>query len=777
MGIYNIVLITYDNSGNKGPAASGQLDLVPPAAVSDFNVIYDSNSKKITVSWAAPSDEDFDYVEISNGDNIEGKFTEKKGSVVISAEKPYLYNISAVVYDKSGNKSDISSHVVDLEPPAAIEDLKAFYDHSSKEIVVSWKVPDNDFAYVEIFKDGKEKKTVEKDSNTLSIKASEPKEYKISAIPYDESGNKGEVSSTTVDLYPPKPVSNLKKSYNRNDDEILLSWTEPKDRDFAYVKILKNGEEAGTAEKGCNSFVIKENEHILNKISIISYDNSGNMSVPDDCFVDLEPAKPVTELSAAYNKNTGNIDIIWKEPDDADFVYVKINRDGNFMGRSDKGNPSFSFEVTESVIHNFEVFAYDKFGNESPAVYCSVDLELPDPVTDFDVAYNGDTRDIKLSWVEPVSEDFAYVDVLKNGNSIGIFNKGTDSVVIKDDGPYVYTFKVIAYDYSDNRSVAVTEILDIEPPAPVTGLSASYNGFTNEITVSWAAPSDEDFDYVKIKRNGKIEKERLSKDSSSYIIKLNELGIYNIAVTPYDLCDNEGKTEEVKIDAHLFDSFEIPVTGTVASGKPVTAIIKGINFNNISSENLDITCKNNSSIVKKSSVRILDDNNMEITFTIPKKVGDYNVNIKCGVNEISDFLTLKKSPPIGTVERDEKGKAMAILAGYNSIGCPFGIALKDGKSLEWADGFGLSTSFDETLCIPSKGGVNSAVEATFEGDFDGEDNWDVICSKDKKCLLSDGTLNEDYVKDAYPLFYHALTYGINHPDLYSPGSFLPYVSA
>lgn len=99
----------------------------------------------------------------------------------------------------------------------------------------------------------------------------------------------------------------------------------------------------------------------------------------------------------------------------------------------------------------------------------------------------------------------------------------------------------------------------------------------------------------------------------------------------------------------------------------------------------------------------------EVTY----KVGDIVLSDKSVVARNSYKKIDTANPPVGVVCRAGKAPKM--------------IALHTSGSLLWAkDGTaGKTTKFEDIICTPSENGAGAAVIATFEGDTDGSDNWDI----------------------------------------------------
>lgn len=121
----------------------------------------------------------------------------------------------------------------------------------------------------------------------------------------------------------------------------------------------------------------------------------------------------------------------------------------------------------------------------------------------------------------------------------------------------------------------------------------------------------------------------------------------------------------------------------------------------------------------------------------------------------------KTNPPVAVVAYVENGNALGI-----------GLHISP-QTLAWtpATSIGYSTSFPDTVCTPSILTAGAADSATFEGDKDGSDNWEAVCSVET-------TATQD-AETNYPAFYWANTYGKTY-SLYLGGTednwYLPSVA-
>ena len=305
----------------------------------------------------------------------------------------------------------------------------------------------------------------------------------------------------------------------------------------------------------------------------------------------------------------------------------------------------------------------------------------------------------------------------------------------------------------------------ILPPDPVSNLKGTFNWKKNRIDLTWEEPTTPEFTQVEIRNNNSKDVVIVPKGKKSYRFTPKGKGDHKYIITT---CDNRGlKGANVGCsvkEPYLFTGFEAPTVANTGKGKTITATISGINFDKYGIEEKDfkISCPSNFSVTSKSDIKRINSKTLSATMTIPKKSGNYAIVVSCGDVHFTGYFTVKDyaKVTIGTVMYKD-GKAEAVIAGYNSLGYPFGVALKEEGSLKWAmeGSFGYENCFNSIVSEPDVVGVNSAENASFSGDIDGEDNWDIISRQDKKCRKSDGSLDMSFIKKNYPAFNYAIEYG------------------
>lgn len=306
---------------------------------------------------------------------------------------------------------------------------------------------------------------------------------------------------------------------------------------------------------------------------------------------------------------------------------------------------------------------------------------------------------------------------------------------------------------------------ELVPPDPVSNLLGKFDWKKNLITLTWDEPENPEFTHVEIRNNNSKDVVIVPKNKKTYSFTPKGKDAHKYIVTTCDSRGLKGKNAVCSVEeAYLFTSMSVPVVANTGYGKTVEIEIKGINFDKygILEKDFRIFCPSNSYVTNKSKITVVNRETLSATLTIPKKSGNFAIIVSCGDVKLTDYFTVENYSSYTLGKIMYKGnEPEAIIAGFDSHGYPFGMALKEQGGLKWATegSFGYNNCFMEIVSEPDVVGVNSAINAKFSGDIDGVDNWDLICSKDEKCRDSNGNIDMSYVKRNYPAFYYGLNYG------------------
>ncbi|BAO04871.1 uncharacterized protein CBO05P1_152 [Clostridium botulinum B str. Osaka05] len=240
-----------------------------------------------------------------------------------------------------------------------IENLTAISDLEGTKAILKWQNPTIiEFQKVEIYVSTQDltsanydyctknaTKIVDSKIDTFEFKASNNITFYFKAFAvYNIFGilqnSDGIVTSVKViDTKPPAIVTNIKAT--TGNGEITLAWTNPNDKDFAKVKIVRKENNNPTDIK--DGIVVYEGNNITYKDTSLSngtnyyyrfftYDTNNNVNDTDIQIINVTPIangydKPISNFIAKAGNE--EVTLSWIYPADANFSTVKIRRKEN----------------------------------------------------------------------------------------------------------------------------------------------------------------------------------------------------------------------------------------------------------------------------------------------------------------------------------------------------------------------------------------------------------------------------------------------------------------
>ncbi|GHV88104.1 hypothetical protein AGMMS50267_04640 [Spirochaetia bacterium] len=324
-----------------------------------------------------------------------------------------------------------------------------------------------------------------------------------------------------LDITAPAEIAGLTAA--AGDGRVILTWTDPKDKDFEYVEITFTPKKDGVdqpieAEAGDETATIRglTNETTYTFI-IKTVDSIGNMSKGKKKTVTLEAASggPDTTAPAEVSGLTttagdGQVVLRWTDPVDSDFDRVEITYTN---GPSRLLVPKAGQLCTISGLSNgtaymFTVKTVDISGNSSAGtIVAAVPTPGPDttaPAEVSDLTATAGSGSVVLDWTNPADGDFAKAEITFSPVVDGVTQPVTvfmETATISGlSNGTAYTFTVKTVDTTGNRSagttVAATPALDTTAPAEVSGLTATAE--RGYVVLDWTDPADGDFVGVEI---------------------------------------------------------------------------------------------------------------------------------------------------------------------------------------------------------------------------------------------------------------------------------------
>ena len=474
-----------------------------------------------------------------------------------------------------------------------------------------------------------------------------------------------------------------------------------------------------------------------------------------------------------------------------------------------------SFTVSENGIYT--IFATAQNG-ETAFKYISISNIYtlpPDDVSDLTALVRN--SDVFLSWTDPTADNLFGMEVTYTSTSgaSSSNSNGTDRAILPtmetgsyfvapgnggtvmadlEAGTYTFTVKTMDVNGSKSDGVSVTatvesssvtanngQVLEVSLSTSQIDLADVTSDSTSMVTVKGTnfnqASSIKvqlyDSDGNQTGNSLDIDNSRFSQATTSFSTNLSipqSDDFYTVKVLIDDVVQSRTASLHV-YSAPSFSEFTMPTSvGNAASGKTVTASVKGKNFKNPNinaTSDFLITCSDDggAEIVDGASVTVEDDNLLNVNLKIPSQAKVYTVKISCGeasqegtftVNatnsyEVGDIVLADKTTvKADAYSADADNPAVGVIAFINDKGWPVVLGLQQSEStLQWAldESTGYNTKFTDIIVKYS----DSSGSYTFTGDLDGSDNWDVICSVDPEGSATPAT--------NYPAFNYAVTYG------------------
>ncbi|NKE07455.1 amyloid fiber anchoring/assembly protein TapA [Mesobacillus selenatarsenatis] len=161
------------------------------------------------------------------------------------------------------------------------------------------------------------------------------------------------------------------------------------------------------------------------------------------------------------------------------------------------------------------------------------------------------SNSITLNWSNPI-ENFAHVMIYRNGQ-LHKDNVKANTLEDKELTPSTsYEYKIIVVDQSGGKSkgVSITVktseeiIVDNQPPEEVINPSASEQGSSGKVELSWTAPVDADFSHIRIYRNDLLIADKIK--TNNYTDQVSEKN-HSYRITTVDTSGNESSGVPVKV--------------------------------------------------------------------------------------------------------------------------------------------------------------------------------------------------------------------------------------
>lgn len=428
----------------------------------------------------------------------------------------------------------------------------------------------------------------------------------------------------TQDTTTPAEVTELKAA--TGNGKVSLSWKNPGDADLYQVEITASPA-AGTltnpvylaAEKGkamsftaeglrngtAYTFTVKTIDKSLNKSKGVTTEKPITPSGAGDKTA--APAE-VTKLNAVPTGNS-KISLSWTNPADVDLHQVEITvqkedktvvstvyisaekgKDGGYIIEGLAANTTYTVTVKtidKSLNKSKDGVSKTVTTNATGSVMTITLTQSPAKETktngDVTVTVKSSTSIKEAKWMKGAA------------SAKTIFESGTlitgNSFMVTENGIY----SVAMLDNDGRREVETIDIKNIDktPPAPVTGLLASYSKNNKKITVNWKNPPDSDFAELTLswkKESGEATNVPLAKDTTGYTISEIEAdgSPYTITIIAKDSVGNASSPAAITVTATATAEITNVALNrthldTKMTDRNITVTITGSNFDTLTS--------------------------------------------------------------------------------------------------------------------------------------------------------------------------------------------------
>lgn len=529
------------------------------------------------------------------------------------------------------------------------------------------------------------------------------------------------ISITNIDKMAPAQVSNLIYSYSGNTKKILLTWENPTDKDFSgtiitYGKKDSTETKSLTCTKNITTIEIPNitDDNIEYVINVATKDDVNNISDSKTINLIAEQGAKVTNITLSKY----HLDSIMQDRN----IQVTI------AGSNFDSLQSLKVQITDGKSSQTPVTA--TITEELNTATVTIQAPIP---------------------ANPTAEGTEY----------------TVKVIIDDSSYAEVTSSFCVTTPADVTSITLSKTqvkvgTETEVSAKVEGTNFDIRGVT-KVKVFDSSNNEVLTSTVEVPLNKNI-------DETSFITSIPmpaESGIYTIAVYFDDVKDVHCQTLQI-YDNPVISSVEIPTVGQSYLGDTVKITIKGKNFTapDATASNFEYVAINGISI---TDFKIISDTKATAIMTTPFTATNTDVTISYGESYATNtlkFIAPEKYYKVGDVilydgskvsvddidnyQIDQSNKPIAVIGTvlYGG-GSGLGIGFEFGDNLKWApEGtLGYETLFEE-IAVSVTGEKGNYV---FEGDLDGSDNWEYICSVDPE--------GSKIAEVNYPAFYFANNYG------------------
>lgn len=723
--------LNYSNGNTIQKTVTDPTEKIPPENVQDLTIT--NKDASVLITWTdAPDDDIFGYeVTWDQKTPINRSVVMKENSLLVAPGsggcyisnltngQNYYFTVKSI--DINGNKSSgVSKEITPYKiqkNPINITLVPDITEITNKYVTISINIETdspkdiNGIAYIEGFVPNVEEVFAKGTRETgRSFSVNKNATYTVAVT--DKNGRR-ELAYITIDNidYNPPMLYSFSSTYSEDTKTILVSWPNliKEDYDYMLINYGKVDEEPTTLHPDKNTTSIEINN--------IEADNS-------EYLIEL------TVVDFAGNKSTrSNTVITYKNFAITDIKVDRLHLDSKMENRD---IPITITGKNFSLINDLSLRISKNSGSYSDIIKTILDKEN-----------NIATATITV----PMEEGKYFINTIKDGIESDTISFSV--IVTEPASASKVSFEEIDISLNQTNTIRATvtgENFDIRGDTKIEIFNTSNKEVVNTIEI----PLENNISDTQFEVDLPVPQEKGSYRVNVYIndIKYEEKDkFFRIYTTP--------EITDITIP--------IDVIGENSENFPLT--VKGINLESPEFNIDDIKIEGWSCVEP-----IIDrDDKITLNLVAPFSAGTLNVNVyykdfhetitlkiveaeKC--YDLGDILlkdgTVIKAENISSLTESQKNQAAAVV-GYAPYGGAKGFFLglyRSPSFLQWTT--------TETIEFPEIMASYDYMKQLFgldfmEGDFDGSDNWDYICSIDPE-----GTENAEI---NYPIFYFAETYG------------------
>lgn len=736
-------------------------DKTAPAEVTNLKA--EQKGLAVLLTWTDASDSDIFGYEVSySGEKPIDRAVSKmeantlfvspgnEGILVSNLEAGKSYTFTVKSMDTSGNKSNgVTTESVTIslseKQPLEIKMTLSTQELTNQNVTVNVSIATDGESSVKriSYQKGffyKVDEVLESGTDITeekSFEASENGEYTIAASDSDGRREITWITVSNIDKTSPKAVVNLMAVYDYTSKKITVTWdTSDTDIDH-YLISYKIGDETKASDvKVSTKTYTLENIEAGTEVytfTVKAVDKAGNQS--DAAETSITPKNSPLVSSIELDRKH----IVYNDTNKTINVTVKGS---NFDLISSQTDSSFKIQVVDS---SDNVTTYNATVNTANST-ATATITAP-TLSSNQATVAGTDYTIRAKVCGTIDKEHTATLNISSAAAVSSVSLSTSRISVDSVASGQTTTATVTGTNFDVAGTVTLQLYDSKNATYGDAITVSTSGFEmhqTSFTVQVPIPTVDDKYTLRLLFDGTAQ----SKTAS--------LQVYG---------------------SPTFTSFKIPYAGISKEDNQVTATVIGKNFTapNISADSFTVTCSENSSIASDSTVKVLSDSMLSVTLTIPNSASGYKVTITSGSESLEGIFTVKDysdykdkmgyiilangsltdSSSYSTI--DTSNPPVAVVAGFNDNGAVIGVGLHySEESLMWApEGTtGYNTRFTDIICTPSSTTSGAVSTATFTGDTDGSDNWDVVCSVDPEGS-ADAATN-------YPAFNWANTYGTTY---------------